>query len=103
MFIDLKGKEPPGQPKKIQDIELQTLLNERSTTNGRVSRRTICDRLHVTGKFKKLGKWVEWQTDGKAQNGEVLLSRHKRKAFLHGIVTGNEKLIYVENPKCIRS
>ena len=30
---------------------------------------------------------------------DILLARYKRKSFLHCVVTGNEKLIYFENPK----
>jgi len=30
---------------------------------------------------------------------EMLLARHKRKSFLHRIVTGDEKWIHYDNPK----
>ncbi|GFY32778.1 mariner Mos1 transposase [Trichonephila clavipes] len=33
----------------------------------------------------------------------MLLARYKRKSYLHRIVTGDEKLIYFENPKRNRS
>ena len=31
---------------------------------------------------------------------EILLARQQRKGFLHRIVTGDEKWIYIDNPKC---
>ena len=34
---------------------------------------------------------------------EMLLERHKKKSFLHRIVTGDEKLIHYDNPKCKKS
>ncbi|GFV10539.1 mariner Mos1 transposase [Trichonephila clavipes] len=37
---------------------------------------------------------------GKLKNRvRMLLVRYKRKSYLHGIVTGDEKRIYFENPK----
>ena len=30
---------------------------------------------------------------------EMLLERHKKKSFLHRIVTGDEKWIHYDNPK----
>jgi len=38
-----------------------------------------------------------------AKCSHLLLARYKRKSFLHRIVTGDEKWIYFENPKCKRS
>nr|KAF6273852.1 hypothetical protein mMyoMyo1_010834 [Myotis myotis] len=34
---------------------------------------------------------------------KMLLRWHERKAFLHRIVTSDEKWIYFENPKCTKS
>ena len=34
---------------------------------------------------------------------QILLARQKRKSFLHRIVTGDEKWIYFQNPKCKKS
>ena len=34
---------------------------------------------------------------------EMLLERHKKKSFLHRIVTRNEKRIHYDNPKCKKS
>ena len=34
---------------------------------------------------------------------EMLLERHKKKSFLHRIVTGDEKCIHYDNPKCKKS
>ena len=33
----------------------------------------------------------------------MLLERHKKKSFLHRIVTGDEKWIHYDNPKCKKS
>ena len=33
------------------------------------------------------------------QYSEMLLERHKKKSFLHRIVTGDEKCIHYDNPK----
>ena len=34
---------------------------------------------------------------------EMLLERHKKKSFLHRIVTGDEKWIHYDNAKCKKS
>jgi len=39
------------------------------------------------------------QMENREVISEMLLQRHKRKSFLHRIVTGDEKWIYFENPK----
>nr|KAF6378768.1 hypothetical protein mMyoMyo1_009678 [Myotis myotis] len=60
------------------------------------------------GKILKEGKWVphqlnERQMENQKVISKMMLQQHKRKSFLHQIVTGNEKLIYFENPKCTKS
>ncbi|GFX74642.1 mariner Mos1 transposase [Trichonephila clavipes] len=60
------------------------------------------------GKIIKVSRWVPHELTGCQQENrrivcEVLLARYKRKSYLHHIVTGDEKWIYFENPKCNRS
>ncbi|GFU04251.1 mariner Mos1 transposase [Trichonephila clavipes] len=59
-------------------------------------------------KIIKVGRWVPHElTDRQQENRkivcEMLLARYQRKSYLHRIVTGDEKLIYFENPKRNRS
>jgi len=65
---DLTDKERPGQPKKFEDAELQTLLDENACQTQKelamelnVDRSTISHRLHAMGKIRKLGRWVPHQ------------------------------------------
>lgn len=56
------------------------------------------------GKIQKEGRWVPHllSVDNKARRCDTalsLLSRFKRKDFLHKIVTGDEKWVYYDNPK----
>ena len=109
--FDLKDKERPGQPKKVQDAELQALLDEDDTQTQtqmaerlNVVQQTISGRLHAMGKIQKAGKWVphhlsDRQMEKRKTVCEVLLSRLERKSFLHRIVTRDEKWIFFENPK----
>ena len=52
-------------------------------------------------KVQKIGKWVphelnDRQTERRQNTCQILLARQKRKSFLHRIVTGDEKWIYLE-------
>ena len=69
-----------------------------------VTQPAISMRLHAMGKIQKMGKWVphelnDRQMERRQNTCEILLARHKRKPFLHRVVTGDEKWIYFENPK----
>lgn len=109
--FDVKDKERSGPPKKLQDDELQALLDEDATQTQKqlayalnVDHSTISIRLHAMGKIQKAGKWVPHELNERQQENrkvvcEMLLQRHERKSFLHRIVTGDEKWIYFENPK----
>jgi len=109
--FDVEDKERPGQPKKFEDTELQSLLNEDDTQTQQqlaeqlgVAQQTVSDRLKAMGKIQKEGKWVpheltERQQENRKTICEMHLKRYKRKSFLHRIVTGDEKWIYFENPK----
>ncbi|GFV87440.1 mariner Mos1 transposase [Trichonephila clavipes] len=60
------------------------------------------------GKIIKVDRWVPHKlTDRQQENRKIvcgmLLARYKLKSYLHRIVTGEEKWIYFENSKRIRS
>jgi len=54
----------------------------------------------------KRGKWIPHELNERQQKNQKttceMLARYKRKLFLHRNVTGDEKWIYFENPKCKR-
>jgi len=65
-----------------------------------VTREAVSIRLKAMGKIQKVGKWVphaltERQQENRKTTCEILLARYKRKSFLHRIVTGDEKWIYL--------
>jgi len=109
--FDLEDEERPGQPKKFEDAELQTLLDENSCRTQQelasvlnVDQTTIGKRLHAMGKIRKLGKWVPHQLNENQRNARITacrkhLAEHKKHSFLSRIVTGDEKWVYYENPK----
>jgi len=70
-----------------------------------VSQQVVSNRLREMGKIQKVGRWVlhelnERQMQRRKNTCEILLERYRRKSFLHRIVTGDEKWIFFENPKC---
>lgn len=101
----------PGPEKEFEDEQLQSLLDENpcQTENELanqlgVTQQAISKRLHAMGKIQKDGKWVPHKLTEENKNRRVdiclnLLSRFKRKDFLHNIVTGDEKWILYDNPK----
>lgn len=109
--FEVRDKERSGQPKKFQDDELATLLDEDPTqtlgklaTTLNVDRSTVGKRLHTMGFIQKQGVWVPHELTERAiatrlTMCDLLLQRQKRKSFLHRIVTGDEKWIYYDNPK----
>uniref|UniRef100_G1QFL4 Mariner Mos1 transposase n=1 Tax=Myotis lucifugus TaxID=59463 RepID=G1QFL4_MYOLU len=106
--FDVKDKERPGQPKKFEDQQLQALFDEDACQTQKQLAQTISDGLQAMGKILKEGKWVPHQLNKRQMENQkviskTLLQQHERKSFLHQIVTGNEKWIYSENPKCTKS
>lgn len=109
--FDVTDKKRENRPKKFEDVELQSLLDEDNTQTQQmmaeqlnVTRQAISDRLRAMGKIQKVGKWVphelnERQMEKRKTVCEMLLLRHERKGFLHRVVTGDEKWIYFQNPK----
>ena len=109
--FDVRNEERGRPPKKFEDTELQTILDEDPTLSQKqmaemlnVAQQTISDRLRAMGKIQKSGKWVpNILTDRQMENRkticDILIQRHDTKSFLHRIVTGNEKWIYIHNLK----
>lgn len=113
--FDVRNEERGRPAKRFEDADLQALLDEDDGQTQQqladrlnVDRSTISRRLQAMGKILKVGRWVpheltERQQENRKNTCEILLSRYKRKSFLHRIVTGDEKWIYFENPKRKRS
>jgi histone-lysine N-methyltransferase SETMAR len=109
--FDLNDKEHGRPSKKFEDIELQALLDEDDTQTQQqladtlnVAQKSISNRLHEMGKIQKVGKWVpyeltERQKEKRKTTCEILFESHQRKSFLHRIITGDEKWIYLDNQK----
>ena len=109
--FDIKDKERPGQPKKFENEELKTLLDEDSCQTQDelakslgVTQQAISKRLKAAGYIQKQGNWVPYElkprdVERRFCMSEMLLERHKKKSFLHRIVTGDEKWIHYDNPK----
>ena len=103
----MRKEERRRPPKKLEDAELQALLDEDDAQR----QQQLVDQLNVTreaiGKIQKVGKWFSHELNERQQENRkhlrMLLTRYKRKSFLHRIVTGDEKWIYFENPKRKRS
>jgi len=89
---------------------LEALLDEDSCQTQKeltltlgVTQQTISYRLKSLGMTQKQGNWIPYEL--KPRNVECrfftceMLARHKRKSFLHRIVTGDEKWIHYDNPK----
>ena len=63
--FDLSDKKRENRPRKVEDCQLQTLLDEDDTQSQKmlaeqlgVSQAAISMRLHAMGKVQKIGKWV---------------------------------------------
>lgn len=112
---DVSDREREEAPKKFQDAQLQDLLKgdpsrtlKDFSNELNVDRSTIGKRLHALGMVQKSGNWVPHQLkerdiERRLVTCEILLQRQKRKGFLHRIVTGDEKWIYYDNPKQLKS
>ena len=107
----MEDEERPGQPKKFQDEELEALLDEDCCQTPEqlaeslgVTQAAISKRLKAAGYIQKQGNWVPYElkprdVERRFCMSEMLLERHKKKSFLHRIVTGDEKWIHYDNPK----
>jgi len=109
--FDLSDKKRENRPRKVEDCQLQALLNEDDIQSQKmlaeqlgVSQAAISMRLHAMGKVQKIGKWVPHELNDRQmerrQNMPNSACQTKKKAsFLHRIVTDDEKWIYFQNPK----
>jgi len=110
--FDLSDKKRENRPRTVENCQLQAFLDEvdhkKCLPSNWVSQAAISMRLHAMGKVQKVGKWVphelnDRQMERRQNTCQILLARQKRKSFLYRIVTGNEKWIYFQNPKCKKS
>ena len=112
---DVNDKERSGAPKKFEDKELETLLDEdpRQTLKElsqslNVDESTVSKRLKVIGMIHQQDYWLprvlkDRDIERRLVMCELLLQRQNRKSFLHRIVTGGEKWIYYDNQKRTKS
>jgi len=107
--------EPRAErPQKIETDELQVLpdINSAQTEKGLaeqlcIMQQAICVRLNTMGKVQKEGRWVPHELSENKNRWHdtalTLLSKFRKKNFLHKIITGDEKYILDDNPKCRKS
>jgi len=63
--FDLSDKKRENQPRKVEDCQLQALLDKDTQSQKMlaeqlgVSQAAISMRLHAMGKVQKIGKWAE--------------------------------------------
>lgn len=101
----------PGQPRKVEDADLEVLLNQDKTQaqeelakSLEVDRSTISRNLKRMGMIQKQGNWMPHELKPKdlekrKMTCKLLLQRHAKKRFLHRIITGDEKWIRFDNAK----
>lgn len=109
--LDLNDAERPGLSKIIVDEDLENLLDEDPCQTQAelakqlgVTQQAVSCRLKKLGKVQKACRWVPHNLSPENKNRRYgtalsLLTRFKKKDFLHKIVTGDEKWVYYENPK----
>lgn len=109
--FDVSDRERTGPPVKVDDQELQALLDENSCQTEKqlseqlgVTQQTVSYRLKAMGKIRKGTKWVPHFLTQENKNSRLnicvsLYNKQHRKSFLWKIVTGDEKWIYFDNPK----
>ena len=105
----LEDEERPGQPRKFEDEELEALLEEDCCQTQElaeslgVTQAAISKRLKAAGYIQKQGNLVPHElkprdVERRFCMSEILLKRHKKKSFLHRIVTGEKSYIQPGQP-----
>ena len=104
-----KTKNVLGSQKKIEDEELEALLDkdccqtQEKVTLG-VTQAAISKRLKAAEYIQLQGNWVPHElkprdVERRLCMSAMLIERHKKKSILHRIVTDDEKWIHYDNPK----
>ena len=99
----LEDKERPGEPKKFDDEKLEALLDEdccqtleELAESLGVTQAAISKHLKAAGYIQMQGNWLPHElkprdVERRFCMSEMLLERHKKKSFLHRVVTVDEK------------
>lgn len=105
--MSLTDKPRPGQPKKVTDEQLLAIDGTKSTRQIAdqygVAQSTIVQRFSHLGIRKRSPRWIPHRLTSNNKKKRItvctsLLSKNKTRGFLEQIVTGDEKLVYLENP-----
>ena len=95
--FDLSDKKRENRPRKVEDYQLQALLDEDDTQSQKmlaeqlgVSQAAISMRLHATGKVQKIGKWMphemnDKQMERRQNTCQILLARQKKSHSCIGL------------------
>ena len=101
----MEDDERPGSPKKFEDEELEALLDEdyyqtqeELAESLGFTQAAISKHLKAAGYIQKQGNWAPHELKPRDVErqfcmSEMLLEHHKKKSFLHRIVTVDEKLM----------
>jgi len=109
--FSLEDESRAGYLQKIETNELQPLLDINSVQTEKelaeqlgVMQQAISVRLHTMGKIQKEGRWVPHELFEDKENQRydtalILLSKYRKKDFLHKIITDDKKWIHYDNPR----
>jgi len=94
--FDLSDKKRENRPKKVEDCQLQALLDEDDTQSQKMlveqlgvfsSSHFHAATFHAMGKVQKIGKWVphelnDRQRERRQNTCQILFARQKRKSCI---------------------
>jgi len=95
--FDLSDKKRENRPRKVENCQLQALLDEDDTQSQKmlaeqlgVSQAAISMRLHIMGKVQKIEKWVphelnDRQMKRRQNTYQILLARQKKSCYYIGL------------------